>query len=585
MITDTILVGYLRDFSDDFGYMKLDEPKQFEKFVNNIIFSRQYMRSNPTPELIDIVSTGNGQDTGFDGIGIIVNGVLIKNMDEYKFFSEKDFNLDISFIFIQSKARSRFSASEVENFYFGVDNFFNEKSSIPENENIKKIREIKNFIYKNDTLKFNKNPNVYMYYVAAGEWKEPKDIVARKDKCIQKLKEKNIFSDIRAIFYDTEKLKVLYKELKRKNIKKIQFSNRVSLPDITNVTQSFIGSLHMNEFLKIITDSEDNLQGNLFDDNVRHFQGNNKVNKEIENTLKTKDIQDALPILNNGITIIAKKIEQTGNNISLFDFQIVNGCQSAHVLFRNKEIIDDNTNIIVKIIETTNQSLINTIIKATNRQTQVTDEAFESLSEFHRNLEMYYEAKSKQIENPIYYERRSKQYDNDPRKIKSTQIITLAGQIQSYVATFLEQPHSTHRYYGELLNSNRSRLFIEKYKKYEEYYFSALILNRLDLLFRNKKLDKKFRDYKFQILYIAFLYFKELMEKSKNSKENKVSYDKIFLEHLNNIDDLEKIFHLAIDVINMELKKLPNNEKNEAFRLNKFTEMIKENIENQFSKP
>ena len=75
------------------------------------------------------------------------------------------------------------------------------------------------------------------------------------------------------------------------------------------------------------------------------------------------------------------------------------------------------------------------------------------------------------------------------------------------------------------------------------------------------------------------------MEKSKNSKENKVSYDKIFLEHLNNIDDLEKIFHLAIDVINMELKKLPNNEKNEAFRLNKFTEMIKENIENQFSKP
>ena len=100
MITDTILVGYLRDFSDDFGYMKLDEPKQFEKFVNNIIFSRQYMRSNPTPELIDIVSTGNGQDTGFDGIGIIVNGVLIKNMDEYKFFSEKDFNLDISFIFI-----------------------------------------------------------------------------------------------------------------------------------------------------------------------------------------------------------------------------------------------------------------------------------------------------------------------------------------------------------------------------------------------------------------------------------------------------------------------------------------------------
>jgi len=576
MINDTILTGYLRSFSDDFGYMGLDEPKQFEKFVNNIIFSRQYMRSNPTPELIDIVSTGNGQDTGFDGIGIIVNGVLIKNMDEYKFFSEKDFNLDISFIFIQSKARPRFNASEVNNFYFGVDNFFNKKSSILENETIKRFREIKNFIYENDTLKFNKNPKLYMYYVAAGEWKSPQDIVARKDESVKKLKNKNIFSEINAIFYDTEKLKVLYTELKRKNIKQIQFSSRVALPDITNVTQSFIGSLPMNEFIKIITDSEGNLQGNLFDDNVRHFQGNNKVNTEIENTLKNKDIQDALPILNNGITIITKKIEQTGNNISLFDFQIVNGCQSAHVLFQNKDIIKENTNIIIKIIETTNQSLINKIIKATNRQTQVTDEAFESLSDFHRNLEMYYEAKSKQINNPIYYERRSKQYDNDPRKIKSTQIVTLAGQIQSYVATFLEQPHSTHRYYGELLNSNRSRLFTDKYKKYEEYYLSALILNRLDLLFRNKKLDKRFRDYRFQILYIAFLYFKELM------KKNKDSYDDIFLKHLNDIDGLEDVFRPSIDVINEELKKLPNNERVGAFRLNKFTEMIKENIGNQF---
>lgn len=576
MINDTILTGYLRSFSDDFGYMGLDEPKQFEKFVNNIIFSRQYMRSNPTPELIDIVSTGNGQDTGFDGIGIIVNGVLIKNMDEYKFFSEKDFNLDISFIFIQSKARPRFNASEVNNFYFGVDNFFNKESSILENETIKRFREIKNFIYENDTLKFNKNPKLYMYYVAAGEWKSPQDIVARKDESVRKLKNKNIFSEINAIFYDTEKLKVLYTELKRKNIKQIQFSSRVALPDITNVTQSFIGSLPMNEFIKIITDSEGNLQGNLFDDNVRHFQGNNKVNTEIENTLKNKDIQDALPILNNGITIITKKIEQTGNNISLFDFQIVNGCQSAHVLFQNKDIIKENTNIIIKIIETTNQSLINKIIKATNRQTQVTDEAFESLSDFHRNLEMYYEAKSKQINNPIYYERRSKQYDNDPRKIKSTQIVTLAGQIQSYVATFLEQPHSTHRYYGELLNSNRSRLFTDKYKKYEEYYLSALILNRLDLLFRNKKLDKRFRDYRFQILYIAFLYFKELM------KKNKDSYDDIFLKHLNDIDGLEDVFRPSIDVINEELKKLPNNERVGAFRLNKFTEMIKENIGNQF---
>ena len=42
-------------------------------------------------------------------------------------------------------------------------------------------------------------------------------------------------------------------------------------------------------------------------------------------------------------------------------------------------------------------------------------------------------------------------------------------------------------------------------------------------------------------------------------------------------------FYAEIDKkINEELKKLPNNERVGAFRLNKFTEMIKENIGNQF---
>ncbi|EGZ43096.1 AIPR family protein, partial [Neisseria wadsworthii] len=179
------------------------------------------------------------------------------------------------------------------------------------------------------------------------------------------------------------------------------------------------------------------------------------------------------------------------------DFQIVNGCQSAHIFFKNKDIINSNTNIIVKIIETTKQSLINKIIKATNKQTLVTDEAFESLSNFHRDLEEYYYAKSKTITNPIFYERRSKQYDDNP-DIKATQIVTLAGQIQAYVATVLAQPHSTHRYYGELLNSNREKLFSGS--KYENYYISSLILNRLDSLFRTRKIHNKYKKFRFQII-------------------------------------------------------------------------------------
>jgi hypothetical protein len=53
--------------------------------------------------------------------------------------------------------------------------------------------------------------------------------------------------------------------------------------------------------------------------------------------------------------------------------------------------------------------ITNMVIKATNRQTEVKVEAFESLQPFHKQLEDFYNT-FKDIK-PLYYERRSKQYD------------------------------------------------------------------------------------------------------------------------------------------------------------------------------
>lgn len=193
-------------------------------------------------------------------------------------------------------------------------------------------------------------------------------------------------------------------------------------------------------------------------------------------------------MLNNGITIIAKKVDKVGTKLKLSDFQIVNGCQSSHIIFDNRNIIKDDTNIIIKIIETNDQNVINNIIRATNRQTEVKDEAFESLKPFHKDLEEYYKAKSNGYALPIYYERRSKEYIGHPQ-IKPFQVVTLAAQIKSYVSIILEQPQSTHRYYGEILSSNSSRLFTAN-NRLDLYYISALIVNRLETLFRLRKINK-----------------------------------------------------------------------------------------------
>ena len=91
--------------------------------------------------------------------------------------------------------------------------------------------------------------------------------------------------------------------------------------------------------------------------------------------------------------------------------------------------------------------MANQIIKATNRQTEVKLEAFESLSPFHRTLEEFYASFLTDATKRLYYERRSKQYANTP--VKPTAIVSLSAQAQSFLGMFLNEPHSTHRYYGE----------------------------------------------------------------------------------------------------------------------------------------
>lgn len=99
-------------------------------------------------------------------------------------------------------------------------------------------------------------------------------------------------------------------------------------------------------------DEEDNLVS-VFEDNVRDFQGtNNDVNNGIEKTLKNED-SDLFSVLNNGVTIVASSISTTGDNFTIRDYQIVNGCQTSNVLFNNRKgDYINNVNIPIKIIAT-----------------------------------------------------------------------------------------------------------------------------------------------------------------------------------------------------------------------------------------
>ena len=84
----------------------------------------------------------------------------------------------------------------------------------------------------------------------------------------------------------------------------------------------------------------------------------------------------------------------------------------------------------------------------------------------------------------------------DPRNI-----VSLTAQIKSFIAMFLNEPHSHPRYYGELLQSYSDRIFVPDHRP-EPYYASGVALLTLDGFLNANSSEKPFRAYKHQLLMI-----------------------------------------------------------------------------------
>jgi hypothetical protein len=221
---------------------------------------------------------------------------------------------------------------------------------------------------------------------------------------------------------------------------------------------------------------------------------------------------------------------------------------NSHVIFANKDVIDPGSHIVVKIIETVDSEIAVNVIKATNRQTEVKVEAFESLSPFHKDLEEYYRARAGNRRSPIYYERRSKQYDNIP-SVRSSEVITLSAQIKAFVSACLAQPQSTHRYFGEVLDSNRGRMFVAG-DALEKYYTAAAILNRVENLFRRNAVRRRYKGFKYHLVFMLYNYFVKV-----HSNKGKPDFDAI----IQSVDDdatLSPLVEAGSTSIETALRKL-----------------------------
>ena len=491
IIMNKIIESFLNTHIKEYSIEEFEKEIAFEHFINRCIINKYSVdRFDP----MDIM-TDEGEK-GIDGIAIVVNDRIITTMDEVDSIAKDNPDLDVKFVFIQSKTSDKFSGDEIGTFIYGVKAFFEEESMRPKtNEKMEKLIAIKDLIYQK-SIDMVKNPELDLYYVCCGKWDDNNGLQNRIDIEIKPLIESQNFSNVEFYKYDSDKISIAYKELKKKISRTFIMERRISFPDIKGAKQSFLGIVSCQQFISLLTDNDGKMLTNIFEDNVRDFQGYNSVNKEIKDTINDTEDQKRFALLNNGITIVAKKVDVTGDNVEIYDYQIVNGCQTSYVLFHNREMIKKETYIVVKVIEVLTEELADRVIYTTNRQTEVKSEAFTSTKHFHKELQDYYNALVGDF--GLYYERRSKQYDMQDN-IRKANVVSLATQTAAYVATFLGEPQSTHRYYGELLNAYKNRLYLDTDAS-EPYYIAAYFNFFLDKLFKEGKIEKKYKIFKFHLM-------------------------------------------------------------------------------------
>ncbi|MFJ3252835.1 MULTISPECIES: AIPR family protein [unclassified Streptomyces] len=216
---------------------------------------------------------------------------------------------------------------------------------------------------------------------------------------------------------------------------------------------SHIVLVKIRDYLAFLCEEDGSLRRHIFDWNVRDYQGEVEVNREIRASLVDVDAPQFW-WLNNGVTIVCSRVSTVGKEHSLDDVQIVNGLQTSHTLHRtlgelatsDEEYPALERLLQVRVLVTEDAGVRDQVIRATNRQTSVPVASLHATDEIQRQIEKYF------LENDWFYDRRKNYYRNQGRP--ASRVVSIPLLAQAVMAMGLSQPHNSRSRPSSLLKDN-----------------------------------------------------------------------------------------------------------------------------------
>jgi hypothetical protein len=564
-----ILEGCIKTFKET-NEIDLPASEVFEVFsLTQIHKDRNITYENIISSIVD-----GGNDGGIDSIMVFVDEEFVENIDDLENFNFAN-KTNSRFIITQCKKENSFKESPIDKLITTVPVLFDlEKSELALlsrfNSDLVAQALLLIEVWKKTAISGGKISLEYIYTCNASEIVVSDVFNQKVEQLIELSKTSFSTSEITFSLYSSNELLEFYQKQKSNRLS-IEFKDRPLSTDFEEFGIGYIGTVKLANYKAFLKSENGDIRDDLFESNIRHFQGSVDVNNKIKHSVENP-IDEDFWWLNNGITIIAEEPKEVGKKLSIENIQIVNGLQTSYSIFNNhNEDQNDNRSVLVKVIINKNKTTTDNIIASTNSQNPVSATLLRATEPIQRNLELFF------MNEGFYYDRRKNYYKNQGKP--TTKIFSIQLTAQSIQAIAYDDPHTarsrptsllkTENTYNKIFNPNKDfKGFLNCcliYKKGHNFW-----LKQTNTIIKNKTSNFK--------LHIGCIITKNHFQKTK------VNFTEISEIDVNHIT--QELFNDSIEFLSNNIDQyLIENQGANLINIAKskdFTEYLFTNLENKY---
>ncbi len=413
----------------------------------------------------------SGGDGGIDSIYTFVNQQLIQRDSDL--IEGKRYPI-IDVYIIQSKNVNGFGETPIEKCNSSAIDLFDLDKSINSLRTVYNSNLLANVeVFRKQYLHLaSKFPLLKFHYFYVTKGSEIHPNVSRKVNTLVTTIQNHF--DKAEVYFDFITAKKLIDLSRKEQL----LSKDISLSDNPISTQDggYVAIVPITQYFDFITDYNGDLIRYFFDANIRDYQVNVDVNKEIRKTLLEQDPSEDFWWLNNGITITAIDATFASKKLHIQDPQIVNGLQTSFEIFKyfsENKIEKENRNVLLRVIKVQDEKSRLSVIKATNSQTNIPPASLRATDPIHKDIEEYLQSKG------YFYDRRKNYYKNQGKPIKK--IISIPYLAQIITGIYNQKPDYARARPSTLIKNNTDyKNIFNDSLTLDMYYKGILIQEKVD---------------------------------------------------------------------------------------------------------